>query len=404
MAALFRGGPLVEGEQKSGLTYLLEKTIVKGTHFKSASQIVQLLENVGGTLNEEFEEFYTYSGKSLLHDGFSVELQLMKDDWKLGLELLAEILTAPLLSDEEITREKKKQLAAIQTTEDVIQLAARNLLQKTLFGTHPYAHPRIGTASSVAALTPEMVRDCYQQLVVGNNGVVAIVGNIDAEEIVAIASKTFASLQLGVLALQSVSTPEPLKAPHYQEKFQEREQAVIMKGFLGAAMVSPDRPALELLGAECSSMGSRIFKRIRDEKALVYHTDGSHTLRLAPGSFIFQLSIDPKKSAYARKELDRFLEELIEGGFTQEDLEKAQNIILYQEALLHESYANLAKSLAKDELMGLGFEHSQHRREEILGVTLDQMNAVIKKYLGAPGFVEVVVGPKGTATNMTESN
>ena len=382
IAALFRGGVMAEDAKRSGLTQLLSSAITKGTHAKNAEQIVQTLEQVGGTMNASAGD-----------DSFGICVNVMKSDFQLGLDLLADVLIKPIFPAAEVDREKKNQLAACKMEDDQIVTAAYKLLQKKLFSTHPYAHRSVGTSESVAALTPEMLQEYWKQYVVGNNGVIAIFGDVKTEEVLAMATKAFSEFPSGRLALQSVPIPEPLVVPLHDQATKEREQSIVMKGFLGASITSSDRPVLELLSAACNGWGSRFFKGMRDTRGLVYFVSSRNTMRLAPGSFIFFLGADPKKSALASEELHREIDQLVQAGLTQEELDQAKKTVLQDDALTHQSNANFGNIIASDELMGLGFEHEQHHADEVNAVTLEQVNRVIKKYLGASGSVEVVVGP-----------
>lgn len=382
IAALFRGGVMAEDARRSGLTQLLASTITKGTHSKNAEQITQTLEQVGGTMNTSASD-----------DSFGVCINVMKPNFQLGLDLLADVLTNPIFPAAEVDREKKNQLAACKMEDDQIVIAAYKLLQKKLFGTHPYARRSVGTSESMAALTPEMLQEYYKQYGVGKNGVVAIFGDVKTEETLAMATKAFAALPSGTLALQSVPISEPLAVPLHDQATNEREQSIVMKGFLGASITSSDRPALELLSAACDGFGSRFCKEMRGKKSLVYFVSNRNTMKLAPGSFVFFLGVDPKKSALAGEELDREINQLVQAGLTQEELEQAKKMVLQEDALAHQSNANFGNMIASDELMGLGFEHDQYHADEVNAVTLEQVNRVIKKYLGVPGFVGVVVGP-----------
>jgi zinc protease len=96
----------------------------------------------------------------------------------------------------------------------------------------------------------------------------------------------------------------------------------------------------------------------------------------------------------AQEELNHEIDHLVQNGLTQKELDHAKKRVLNNEAFYHQSNANFGNQVAFEELMGLGFEHYQHRADEINRVTLEEMNRIIKKYLGVPGSVEVVVGPK----------
>ncbi len=382
IVALFRGGVITEDEKSQGIAQLLTSTITKGTHSKNAEQIAQTLEQVGGTID-------TSAG----YDSFGLCINIMKPELQLGLGLLADILTKPIFSCTEVDREKKNQLAACKTEDDQVVTVAYKLLQKKLFGTHPYAHRSVGNLESVAALTPEMLQEYWKQYVVGNNGVIAIFGDVKTEEVLVKATKAFDKLPSGRLAMQSVPYPVPITIPLHDASAQEREQTIIMKGFLGITYTNSERPALELLSAACNGWGSRFFKEMRDKRGLVYSIKSRNTIGLAPGSFVFCLGVDPKKSRLARKEFHRTINQLVQAGLTQEELNQAKKIVLKEDALNHQSNADFGNKIASDELMGLGFEHDQHHANEINAVTLEQINNAIKKYLGAPGSVEVIVEP-----------
>ncbi len=211
------------------------------------------------------------------------------------------------------------------------------------------------------------------------------------------ATKAFSNMPMGELALQKPPTPMPLTEAILEQATQQKQQAIIMKGFLGAALTNPDRPELELLSTACSDLGSRFFNRIREKLALAYFVGASNSMGLAPGAFIFYLGTDPKKCDQAKHEFDDEINKLAKDGLTQEELDRAKKKILGSEAINNQSNAGLAAESAGDELMGLGFDHYQQRTQEINRVTLDDMNCVIKKYLAVPGSVETVVTPPAAA-------
>ena len=386
ITALFRGGLLTEDAKNNGLTQLLASTITKGTTTKTAEQIAQTIEQVGGSI-----------GADAGNNSMSVAVDVMKPDLQLGMDVLADVLSNATFPESEVDREKMTQLASIKAEDDQVTTVARNLLKKKLFGNHPYAQRLLGTSESVAALTPEMLKASYKQLAVGHNGVLAVFGDVKAEEVLAIATKAFSNMPMGELALQKPPAPAPLTEAIVEQATQQKQQAIIMKGFLGAALTNPDRPELELLSTACSDLGSRFFNRIREKLALAYFVGASNSMGLAPGAFIFYLGTDPKKCDQAKHEFDDEINKLAKDGLTQEELDRAKKKILGSEAINNQSNAGLASESAGDELMGLGFDHYQQRMQEINRVTLDDMKRVIQKYIAVPGSVETVVMPSAAA-------
>lgn len=384
--ALFRGGLLTENPSNNGLTHLLASTITKGTSTKTAEEIAQSIEQVGGSI-----------GADAGNNSFSVSVDVMKPDLKQGLDLLAEVLSDATFPKSEVDREKMTQLASIKAEDDQVTSVARNVLKKKLFGSHPYSQRLLGTTESVSSLTPEMLQAAYKQLAVGHNGVIAIFGDVKGEDVLAMATKAFSSMATGELALQKVPVPTPLTNHVTEQATEQKQQAIVMKGFLGVEATSPDRPALELLESASSDLGSRFFNRIREKLGLAYFVGASNSMGLAPGAFVFYLGTDPKKCDLARHEFDDEILKLTKEGLTQEELDRAKKKILGAEAINNQSNAGFGAQAASSELVGLGYDHYQQRADEINKVTLDDMKRVIQKYLGAPGSVEAIVTPPSTA-------
>lgn len=383
MIAMFRGGLLAENRANNGLTELLASTIIKGTKHRTAQNIAETIEQVGASIEA------SAGSNSIV---VSID-HVMKPYCSLGLDLLAEVLTEATFPKDEVEHEKSSQLAAIKAEEDQILHVAQRHLKAKLFGDDPYGMPLLGTAETVPLLTPKMLQEFYEKIFVGSNGVVAIFGDVKASEIIAMATKAFEQLPAGSLLLESPPKPSILSSPIVTTVHQEKQQAVVVKGFLAPALSSPDRPVLELLDAACSDLGSRFFDRIREQQALAYYIGASTSMGLAAGSFVFYMGTDPEKVEHASSEFNDEINKVARNGLSEEELLKAKKKILGEEAISIQSSSGLAARSLSEELMGLGFDHYLHRTKEINTVTLEHFNKVIKKYLNVPGSVEVTVGP-----------
>lgn len=380
MMAMFRGGLLAEDSKTNGITDLLASTITKGTKKRTAENIARTIEQVGGSI-----------GASSGNNSFSVAVDVMKSDTALGLSLLGEVLMEATFPASEVEREKASQLAAIKAEDDHLLSKGRHLLNKKLFGSHPYARRSLGTTKTVPALTSKMLQAFRQKLVVGQNGVVAIFGDVKTKDILAMATKVFKKMPAGTLALQAPSAAKALTETLHEKLTDKKEQAIILRGFLAAPITSPDRPLLEILNAACNDLGSRFFNRLREKQGLAYYVGSSCLMGLAPGAFIFYLGTDPQKLTKAHSEFDDEIRHLAEKGLTQEELDRAKKKIIGTDAIAMQSNGSFASCCTGSELMGLGFDHYRHHQKEIEKVTLHQLNTTIKKYLDVPGFVETVI-------------
>lgn len=380
--AAFRGGLLSETPQNNGITSLLASTLIKGTKTRTAQQIAETLENVGGSI-----------GASAGNNSLAISVSVMKEDLPLGMKILADVLANASFPDREVALEKDTQIASIKAEDDQITTVARNLLKPRLYGNHPYALRSNGTPESVAVLTQDQLRAQRDRLIVGKNGVLSIFGAVNPDEVLALAQKDFGSLNSGELSLTNPPVPTQLTASVEASSLMQKQQAVIMKGYLGTSVDGADRPALELIEQASSDLGSRFFIRIREKLGLAYFVGASNATGLAPGAFVFYLGTDPKKVDLARHEFDDEIGKLASDGLTQVELDRAKAKLLGGEAIRNQSTAALGGLCTTNELLGLGYDYDSKRTAEIERVTIDDIRRVAQKYFRDGKSVEVIVGP-----------
>ena len=385
--AVFRGGLLAETPQDNGITSLLASTLIKGTTTRTAQQIAESIEQVGGSI-----------GASAGSNSISVSVNVMKEDFPLGMQILSDVLANATFPEQEVALEKETQIAAIKAEDDQITAVARNLLKPGLYGSHPYALRSNGSPESVAALGQDQLQGMKDRLIVGKNGVLSIFGDVNSDQALALAKKEFSSLPTGDLALTHPPVAAPLAASVEATAQRPKQQAVIMKGFLGTSLADEDRPVLELIEEASSDLGSRFFVRIREKLGLAYFVGASNSTGLAPGAFIFYLGTDPRKVDLARHEFDDEIAKLAGDGLTQIELDRAKAKLLGAEAIRNQSNAALGGLYATNELLGLGYDHDASRVREIEKVTLDDIRRVAQKYFRDAKSVEVIVQPEASKT------
>jgi len=382
ISAVFRGGLLSETPQDNGISTLLASTIVKGTKTRTAQQIAESVEHLGGSI-----------GAGAANNSIAISVEVMKEDFAFGMQLLADVVTNATFPENEIALEKKSQLAAIKADNDQITTVARNLLKPRLYGNHPYALRNTGTPESVSSLTAEQLKALRDRLIVGCNGVLSIFGSVKSDEALALAKKDFGSLPAGELALTNPPISVPLTNSIEATAEVPKQQSVIMRGYLGTTIDAADRPALELISEASSDLGSRFFVRIREKLGLAYFVGAGNSTGLAPGAFVFYLGTDPKKVALAKHEFDDEIAKLAADGLTQVELDRAKAKLLGAEAISNQSSASLGALCATNELLGLGYDRYKTRTQEIEKVTLEDIRRVAQKYFRDGKSVEVVVGP-----------
>jgi zinc protease len=382
MGAVFRGGLLAETPQINGITRLMAKVLLKGTKTRTAEQIANQIEAVGGSISSD-------AG----NNSFSVSVDVMKPDVKLGLELLSDVLLNATFPEKAIAREKEIQIAGIKQEDEQLTSVARNIMRQALFPQHPYALRSNGSVESVQRLTQKDLIDFRDRYVVAKNGVIYAFGDVNAADVKQLVEQALGNMKPGALELTDAKPSAPLPNPETVESRKDKAQGVIMVGFRGASLSSPDRYALELIDEASSDLGSRFFIRIREQMGLAYYVGASQMQGLVPGLFAFYLGTDPQKIEPVKTALLDEIHKLANDGLTSEELARAKKKLIGQQEIANQSNEAFGYHCALDELYGLGFNYYKQLEHDVNAVTLEYIKQTAAKYFRDQPYVLATVRP-----------
>lgn len=228
----------------------------------------------------------------------------------------------------------------------------------------------------------------------GRNGVIAVFGDVKAEDVRNEIESTLGKLPAGEPALAQVPAPAPLTKEINVQEIRNSRQAVLMIGYLGADMFDQDKYALELIDEASSDLGSRFFIRIREKMGLAYSVGASQVQGLTRGPFVFYLATSPQQVGAVQAELLDEIGKLSREGLTPEELERAKEKSTGQMDIRNQSSDSFAYACALDELYGLGYDHYKTEREKIEAVTLEDVKRVAGRFFdGKPSVIAVVLPP-----------
>jgi predicted Zn-dependent peptidase len=262
VSVAFGAGSRSETESEHGLAHLLEHMAFKGTTRRSAQQIVEDMEDVGGDLNAATSIEQT-----------SYDARVLEKDVPLAIDILADILTDPLLLDDELKREKGVIIQEIGAIEDTPDDLVYDLAHEIAFSGQSVGRPILGTPKSVKALDQNAITGFLGRHYRAGSGVVSVAGAADHKAIVRLAED-----HLGGLA----SGEGPKETPAVWTGGEKRvirdlEQAHVVLTFPGRALGDEDTIALQifsnLLGG---GMSSRLFQEVREKRGLVYSIQTFH--------------------------------------------------------------------------------------------------------------------------------
>ena len=382
VGAVFRSGLLAETPQTNGVTRLMAKALLKGTTTRTAEQIANEIEAVGGSMSSEAS-----------NNTFNVSLEVTKPDVRLAVELLSDVLLNAIMPEKAIAREKEIQLAAIKQEEEQMTTVARNILRQALFTQHPYALRANGSIDSVQRLTQKDLLEFRDRYVVAKNGVIFVFGDVKAAEVRQLFEKALGGMRPGALALTDAHPAAPLSKTESVESRKDKAQGIIMVGYRGADIFSPDRYALQLIDEASSDLGSRFFIRIREQMGLAYYVGASQMEGLVPGLFAFYLGTDPQKIEPVKTALLDEIRKLATDGLTNEELARAKKKLIGQQEIANQSNDSFGYQCALDELYGLGFNYYKSLQHNLEAVSLDDIKRVAAKYFRDQPYVLATVRP-----------
>ncbi|MDB6133384.1 MAG: Peptidase inactive domain protein [Verrucomicrobiales bacterium] len=372
MTASLRGGLLAETPETNGAGRLLAAAIVKGTRTRTADAIAEEIENGGGSLGAE-------SGGS----SFSVAAHVLQPEWRNGLLLLADVLLHPVFPEEEIERERTRQLAAIRQEEDHPSFVAFRELRRAAYGTHPMSMSRNGTLASVESLDRETLAMLHRSLLAGGNVVLSVFGDVVFEYVRAAVEEAFAALPAGPRVEHQTALTVPAWTPSELNLPSGKRQAFLATAFPTVDIRHPDRVALDLIDEACSDMASRFFERIREQHGLAYSVGTTQILGMSPGLFAFYLSTAPEKLEFAQAELLSEIRNLAENGLTAEELDRARRTWTGKQAMQRQSNAGLGQQCALNELYGLGYDYEDRIMDRVRNLPLQVVNETARRWLGS---------------------
>jgi predicted Zn-dependent peptidase len=253
---LTRGSRHEPGEH-AGIAHFVEHMLFKGTSTRSAEDIAQQVDSIGGQLDAFTSKEYA---------GYYVKV--LDEHLPLAVDVLCDLVSDPLFAPEDIEREQKVVLEEIKMVEDTPDDLVHEIFAEGYWNGHPLGRPILGTPASVSALDQPTLQRYFADTYVAGNFVVVAVGNLEHERVRALIEQKFARTPA---AGRHVTDGVPIVAPSVQIRSKDLEQSHVCLGTVGLPQNHPDRYAAYALNTVLGgSMSSRLFQNVREKRGLAY--------------------------------------------------------------------------------------------------------------------------------------
>ncbi len=384
--AIFPGGLREETRLTNGAFTFISELLPKGTRTLTANKLAEAVANMAGNITG-------FSGKNT----FGVKADFLARFFSDGLVLVRDVLREPAFDPQEAEKIRPELLSQLKQQEDSLTSLAFQEFNSRLFGGHPYGLNNIGSEDAIKSFTAAALKEIYLQHARPEDLVLAISGDVKAEETKELVSRLFGDWQDSKQSAQQeieeeILPPAGLTRENIYTISREKEQIHLVIGFLGTSLKDPDRFGLEVLDTVLSGQSGRLFTELRDKQSLAYSLSSFSFFGLDTGAFGIYIGTSPDKKQQAINSVWQELKTIREEKISDEELNRAKNILVSQYELALQTHSSQALELGLNETYGLGQDFGNRYIEAIRDVDAAQVLAVARKYILPDAYVMVEVG------------
>jgi predicted Zn-dependent peptidase len=370
-----------ETDAQSGIAHFVEHMLFKGTATRSAEDIAQAIDSIGGQLDaftaKEYAGYY---------------IKVLDEHLPLAVDLLSDIVMHPAFVDDEVGREKKVILEEIKMVEDTPDDLVHELFTQTFWEGHPLGRPILGSRDTVESFTGRSLREYFKGAYVAPNMIVSAAGNLQHPRVRDLVGQAFGALSS---AGQALAQRPPTVTPTVLVRTKELEQSHICLGTNSYQQNHDDRYVSYILNSVLGgSMSSRLFQNVREKRGLAYSVFSGMSAYRDAGN----MTIYAGCAADAVEEvIDLSVEELRGLKRTpvpDDELKRAKDHLKGSLMLSLENTASRMSHLARQEIY---FERHFSLDETLAGVqrvTSADIQRVASDLLANGSLAATVLGPK----------
>jgi len=370
-----------EAAPVAGASHFLEHLLFKGTRRRSAQEIAEALDRVGGDLNAFTSKEYT-----------CFYARCLDRDLALAVDVLGDMVTSARIRSADVDAERDVVLEEIYMHLDTPDDLVHSVFSEAHFGEHPLGREVLGSKASITSMRREQINRYYRRQYVPGNLVVAAAGNLDHDRVVELVDAALAYARPGEAQRRRARAnghPEPRTA--LRDK--PTEQTHIVLGGAGLARGDDRRWAAAVLNqALGGGMASRLFQEVRERRGLVYSVYSYQDMSVDTGTFAVYAGTAPRKVDEVLETVRTEFARTLESGLSDEELERAKGSLAGSLVLNLESTSSRMTRLGKAIATGTPLLSLDEMLAAVGAVTHGDVAAVSDVLVSGP-FTLAMVGP-----------
>ena len=376
-----RAGSILEKPQENGLSHFIEHLAFKGTNRRSARQIAQEMDAVGGYLNAATSKLAT-----------TYYAKVIDEDLPLAADILADIVIHPAYDEKEMNKERSVVLEEISMTDDSPEDVAYDLVAAAMFAGQPLGRTILGPREIIEGCSRQDILNYRARHYSPMNACIAVAGNFEMEKLKDVLEQHFGSWQGSAGELYPVNITNQTPAVLTADK--DTEQAHICLGYNGRELGSADVYAMAVFNSVLGGgMSSRLFQRIREESAMAYSVYSAPSAYPHCGDFTVYAAVSPTNVKAVVSQIDEEIEKLLKDGITEEEFKMAKAQLKGGFILGQESAYNRMNGMGSNLALMNRYIPTEETIRRIEAVTREDAQRVAEETLRGPRS-EAYVGKK----------
>lgn len=375
-----------ETKAQHGAAHYLEHLLFKATRKRTALDVASEIEAVGGELNAFTSREYT-----------CFYARVLDRDLPLAADVVLDVVGGGLMRDVDVESERDVVLEEIAMHEDDPADVVHEQFITAVCSNPSLARPVLGSAQSIASLTPRAIRSFYRRHYRPESMIISVAGNVDHETVVATVSELVRPY--GWLAGSAAAVGAPAGTPARRKSLRDlvivrpTEQTHLILGGKGITRTDPARYDLAVLNAALGGgMSSRLFSEVREERGLAYSVYSFTSPFVDDGCFGVYVGTKPGKAVEALGVIRGEISAVAGQGLTDDEVARSKGQVRGTMVLgLEDPFARMAR-LGKSEFLSGELPGIDELHRRVDGVTPASVRAVAKRVLAAP-MLTTIVGP-----------
>lgn len=316
-----------EDEEVRGISHVIEHMLFKGTPTRTAQQIADEMDGVGGDIN-------AFTSK----ESTGYHVRVLSEHVPLAVDVLSDMFLNSVIDPEELGREKNVILEEIKQRDDEPDDLVHDVFAETLWPSHVLGKSVIGMPETVSSLQQDDLKTYMARHYTPDTIVIAAAGNLNHDQIVAMAGERFGHLT-GKKSDWRVADTAPQFVPGTAYVEKPIEQINLILGTRGYSHLSDDKYALYILDTVLGgSTSSRLFQEIREKRGLVYSVVSYSQLFREGGYFAVSTGTSPKTASQVIDLIKAEFANVLQNNITEAELTRAKNqfrggIVMGQESM-----------------------------------------------------------------------